>query len=215
MVEVSEVRRFPRYNTVEPLVGSFGAAEVVVRNLGERGAQVSHAQPLRIGTRSRFWFRRGDISVSIQATIVWSHLSQVPDEHGKLLYQSGLHVDEDEAFLSSLQAFADRGVIKRDLASLERKKKVLLEKEQAKSGKPIVKFIQHEPDVPADQKLMIEHARARLQNHPDEAQRFYERAKASNADEIFIHREDVVAVWEYLERTIDLSTIVKVFEKRG
>jgi hypothetical protein len=214
MVEVLEIRRYARYVMVEPLFGSFGSAEVTIRNLGDRGAQLQHASPLRIGTRSRLWFRGGSVSVGIQAHVIWSHLSQVPDEHGKLLYQTGVEIDENPDFLAALKALADHGIIRNDLTSLERKKKRLLEKEQEKSGKPVMKYMQHEPEVPPDQALLIGHARERLRAHPDEATRYYERAKTSGADAVMIHREDVVAVWEYLERTIDLSTIVKVFNKK-
>lgn len=213
MVEVQEIRRYARYVIVEPLLGSFGAAEVMIRNLGDRGAQLQHASPLRIGTRSRLWFRSGSIAVGIQGHVIWSHLSQVPDEHGKLLYQSGVEIDENAEFLESLKALVDHGVIRNDLNSLERKKKRLLEREQEKSGKPVMKYVQHEPEVPPDQALLIGHARERLRGHPDEAKRYYERAQKSGSDAALFHREEVVAVWEYLERTIDLSTIVKVFER--
>ncbi|HWW61260.1 MAG TPA: hypothetical protein VN181_07830 [Thermoanaerobaculia bacterium] len=213
MVEVLEIRRHARYVIVEPLLGSFGSAEVMIRNLGDRGAQLQHASPLRIGTRSRLWFRSGGVTVGVQAHVIWSHLSQVPDEHGKLLYQSGVEIDDNPDFLAALKALADHGVIRNDLNSLERKKKRLLEKEQEKSGKPTMKYVQREPDVPPDQALLIGHARERLRANPDEAQRYYDRAKTSGAEAVLVHRQDVVAVWEYLERTIDLPTIVKVFER--
>ena len=213
MVEVQEIRRYPRYIIVEPILGSFGSAEVMIRNLGDRGVQLQHATPLRIGTRSRLWFRSGSVTVGVQAHVIWSHLSQVPDEHGKLLYQSGCEIDENADYLAALQSLLAHGTIRNDSNSLERKKKRLLEKEQEKSGKPTMKFMQQEPEVQPDQALLIGHARERLRSHPDERQRYYERAKKSGADVALIHREDIVAVWEYLERTIDVATIIKVMEK--
>lgn len=47
--------------------------------------------------------------------------------------------------------------------------------------------------------------------------KWYNRARfATNEDvavEMFRHREDVLAVWEYLERTVPLAVVVRVFDR--
>ena len=81
-----DLRTADRYIVVSPLTGSFGSAGVTVLDICEHGVQIEHAQPLRIGTRSRLWFRRGETATSNQAIVVWSRLSKTPNEEGKLLY---------------------------------------------------------------------------------------------------------------------------------
>ena len=216
--DIKDQRAIERYVVVEPLLGSFGAAGITILDIAEQGAQIEHAQPLRLASRGRLWFKRGDVSASVQAMVIWSRLSEKPNVEGKLLYRSGLRVeDSQETFAPAIQALADHGVIKRDTESLARKRRKFVEREQEKSSKPSVKMIKTEEASP-DQALLIQHARERLQNDPEEALKWYNRARyaivessAPIAAEIR-GREDVLAVWEYLERSVPLSTIKRVFD---
>ncbi|HSP16931.1 MAG TPA: hypothetical protein VLV78_19450 [Thermoanaerobaculia bacterium] len=205
----------------EPVEGRFGSADVALLNVSTRGAQVAHAQPLRLGMTARLWFKRGDIAVSIQALCIWSHLSKTPNEKGKYLYTTGLRIEhEAPEYEVALQGLLDRGVIAPDPESLEKKKKRELQKIAEKSGRPIVKLLHPEIDIPPDTQLLIEHARKQLLADPLEAQRWYQRAKyaithdgTNIATDAIRNREDVLAVWEYLERSVDISTIAIVFER--
>lgn len=218
-MDVKELRTAERYQVVEPLAGSFGSASVTILDIALAGVQIEHAQPLRIGTRARLWFKRGDIAVSTQATVVWSHLSKRPNDSGKLLYHSGVLIEEPSEFALVLQSLADRGVIRRDPESLERKRARILARQQEKLGKPTVRVLRPESEVPHEQALLIQHARKRLRENPDEAAKWYNRAKfavtaeGAIAAETVRHRHDVLAVWEYLERSVELSVIVRVFDR--
>ncbi len=219
--EIRDLRHIERYIVAEPLLGSFGATAISVVDIAEVGAQIEHSQPLRLGSRGRLWFKRGDIAGSVHALVIWSRLSQTPNEEGKLLYRSGLRLDEaGESFSKPIQALADHGVIRRDTESLDRKRRKFVERQQEKTARPSLKVIKTE-DISPDQALLIQHARERLLADPDEARKWYNRARyaivesaAPIAAEIR-SREDVLAVWEYLERSVPLSTIVRVFEKKG
>jgi hypothetical protein len=221
-MDVSDLRSADRFFAFEPIPGSFGAAGISVVNLAEQGAQIEHAQPIRLGTRARFWFKRDDVTIGTQALVVWSHLSKRPNSEGKLLYRSGLRVEEDiDDFFIALRTLVDRGVFHRDIEALDRKRRRLEEKEQERWGKPVVKMIRQDQAVPPDQALLIQHARERLTANPDEALKWYNRAKFALMEdgspvstELISHREDVLAVWEYLERSVDIATIVRVFEKK-
>jgi PilZ domain len=219
--DIRDLRAIERYVVVEPLVGSFGAAAISVVDIGEQGAQIEHPQPLRLGSRARFWFRRAEVAASVPAVVIWSRLSQMPNEEGRLLYHSGLRVEESaDSFSSAIQALADHGIIRRDTESLDRKRRKLLEREHEKNAKPSVKIIRTE-DIPSDQALLVQHARERLLADPDEARKWYNRARyaivetASPIAAEIRGREDVLAVWEYLERSIPLSTIVRLFDRRA
>lgn len=217
-MDLRDLRSADRFVADERLTGTFGAATITIVDLADQGAQIEHTQPLRLGSKGRFNFKGSDVAVSAQALVVWSHLSKHPSSDGRLLYRSGLRIEDDiEDFGDALRKLVRGGVVHRDVGALDRKRKRIAEKEQEKWGKPVMKMLHSENEVPADQALLIQHARERLRLHPDEALKWYNRAKYALADDKIdaIHyREDVLAVWEYLERSVDLSTIVRVFEKK-
>ena len=219
--DVKDLRGRERFRVKQKLSGSFGAAEVTLIDVAEEGAQVEHAQPLRLATKGRLWFKRADVSVSLHAFVVWSRLSKTPNELGKYLYRSGLRFDEGAGnFPQTMQVLTDYGVIERDDESLNRKRKRIEEREQDKAGKPIVRQVATESDISPDQVLLIQHARARLKENFDEAHKWYSRAyfalrdgRTASSAELMKYPEDVLAVWEYLERSVPLATIKRVFDQ--
>ena len=220
-MDLRDLRSADRFVADERLTGSFGAASITVVDLADQGAQIEHTQPLRLGLKARFWFRRGDVSVSAQGLIVWSHLSKRPNADGKLLYRSGIRIEDDAVeFGDALRMLVRTGIVHRDVGALERKRKRLAEKEQERWGKPGTLKVFRSEQIPPDQVMLIQHARERLRSHPDEAQKWYNRAKyaltedGALAGENLRHREDVLAVWEYLERSVPIETIASVFDRK-
>ena len=217
-MDLQDLRQADRFVADERLAGSFGAASIAVINLADQGAQIEHSQPLRLGLKARFWFKHADVAVSAQAIVVWSHLSKRPNAEGKLLYRSGLRIEEDiEDFGGALRKLVRSGVFRRDTETLDRKRQRIEERAHEKSGKAVMKLLHAEREVPPDQALLIQHARERLRSYPDEALKWYQRAKYALTEQkidTMPYREDVLAVWEYLERSVDLSTIVRVFERK-
>jgi hypothetical protein len=222
MSDPKELRVYERYIVREQLKGSFGSAEVSVVDLAEQGAQIQHSQPLRIATKARFWFKSGAASISAQGLVVWSRLSKTPNEQGKLTYRTGLRIEEGaDEFAIAMMQLSEQGVIERDTESLDRKRKMKEERESAKSSFPAMRFIPTDSEVPSHQVLLIEHARERLRANPEEAQKWYSRAyfaiqrgQTPLAAELTRYKEDVLAVWEYLERSVPVSAIARVFDKK-
>lgn len=223
MTEIREQRLEERYVVKEALSGSFGAAAIRVLDVSQQGMQIEHPQPLRLATRSRLWFKRGDIALSVQGVVIWSRLSKTPNNEGKLLYRSGIRlVGEGDEMTAAIQALSDRGVIHRDPESLDRKKKLVQKKEDERAApKPTMKMVHTESEISSDQSLLIQHARERLLANPGEAKIWFDRARyaivetgvAVAAD--IRNREDVLAIWEYLERSLPLSTIAAAIDRRG
>src|ERR1051326_965407 len=221
MSQVNELRSSDRFSAVEPLAGGFGAASVAILNLASRGVQIEHTQPLRLALDGRLWFRRGDVAGSIHGRVVWSHLSKTADPSGKLLYHSGIHVPEEAGDLAgAIAALARHGVVQQDHDSLERKRATAEEKEQLRQTRPVVKFVRFGHDVAPDTALLTLQARDRLRANPAEAVKWYNRAKFSIIDngapvstDQLRHKEETLAVWEDLERTIDIATIERVFTR--
>lgn|SRR5690348_7480255 len=131
--EVIDLRKGDRFHVAEPIGGSFSAIDVSVINVSVTGAQIMHAQPIRIGTRSRLAFRHGEVTVSVMVQVVWSHLWQTPDGHA---YRSGVRLDApDVQYAAAVHDLIRHGVLQRDTESLERKRQREMERElRRKSG---------------------------------------------------------------------------------
>lgn len=222
MVDFQDLRKSDRYLILDKVIGTFAAAEVQVTNISEEGAQISHVHPLRIATRGRLIFKRGTVSVNASGLVMWSKLSKTPDEHGKYLYSSGIRIEEGAStFATSIQGLAEQGIIRRDADSLDRKRRQRDERQQAKTGGPAMRRVATQ-DISPDTALLVAHARERLRTNPDEAQKWFSRAYfAIQQGQVPLnieqtqHREDVLAVWEYLERTVPLPVILKIFEGKA
>jgi hypothetical protein len=133
-IEVQDLRKGVRFLAVAPLSGTFGSSEVIVLNISLGGMQLMHAQPLRIGMPAKIWFQSGDVVCTTQARVIWSHLSQHANESGKFMYTSGLQIDAPEAaYAASLNALFTRGMIRKDVNSLENKRQRLLERERERA----------------------------------------------------------------------------------
>jgi hypothetical protein len=143
---VEELRKADRFVAVEPISGTFGQAEATVVNVSIGGVQISHPQPLRIGTTARLNFRHGDVVVTTHARVLWSHAA--PGTGGKLVYRSGLKIEAvDQQYAMALNSLIRAGVIRQDLESLDRKRKRDQEREEKKKSGP--RFIPTSEPPPA------------------------------------------------------------------
>ncbi len=134
-MQVEELRKTDRFVVLEPIAGTFGAAEASVLNLSIGGAQISHALPIRIGTAGRLAFQRGDVVVTTQARVLWSHVA--PGPGGKLVYCTGLRIEAvDPSYAMAINSLIRAGVIRQDLESMDKKRKRMIEREEKKKSGP-------------------------------------------------------------------------------
>ena len=144
MMVVEELRKTDRFVAVDPIAATFGAADASVVNLSIAGAQISHAIPIRIGTIGRLSFRRGDVVVTTQARVLWSHVG--PSPGGKLIYKTGLRIEAvDPLYAMAINSLIRSGHLRQELDSLDRKKKRLMEREEKKKSGPKVLPISEPP----------------------------------------------------------------------
>lgn len=221
--DLNDLRDSDRFISDRPVIGSLGSVAITIVNMGIGGLQVEHADPLKIGNQSRLSLEIPEAKLpEMRARVVWSRLSKTPNQQGKYLYRSGLRVDEDKDILArSIGFLIKSGRVHLDGHSLERKKQAQEEKAR-RAAEPHMKLIltRKELDISADQVLLIQHARDRFKSNPQEAMKWYNRAKFSmneqvvkgTSDSVMPFKEEVIAVWEYLERTIDLPKIAQVFD---
>lgn len=131
-IEIIELRKGDRFLATEQISGTYGPAEIIVIDLSLGGAKLSHPQPLRIGTRAKLSFKRGDITASAQAVVVWSHLARAT---GGMSYISGLKLEAVEPqYAMALNALLRAGVLRKEVDSLETKRKRAIEREQLRNS---------------------------------------------------------------------------------
>ncbi len=131
-IEILELRKGARFCASEPLAATFGPVEAVILDLSLGGAQLSHPQPLRIGTKGKLAFRRGDVNAVVQAHVVWSHLSRTS---GGMSYLSGLQLDAaDPYYAMALNTLLRAGVLVKDTESMNKKRERMLECEQLRKS---------------------------------------------------------------------------------
>lgn len=220
--DVEDLRASTRYSVDGSLPASFGASAVSIVDLSQKGVQIRHAESIRLGSTGRFSIAlSANERIAIRGVIVWSHLSQIALKEGLPPYSSGARFDEADAELT--RALVER-LLELSYAvpierSLESKRRSQQQKERGKRTVGTARRT-YTTTIPSDQLLMINHARERLRTNPDEARKWYQRARyalkedESRGTEAPRHyREDILAVWEYLGRTIDIALIARVFEQ--
>ncbi|HUP46264.1 MAG TPA: hypothetical protein VM779_12205 [Thermoanaerobaculia bacterium] len=218
-MNVEELRAAERFTAITSLSATFAGTPITIVNLSTIGAQIEHPAPIRLGTVARFVIRRGDVSIDVRGLLTWSRLSKTPDAQGQHAYRSGLRIESGNAeYALALHMLIKGGTMRREPDTLEKKRRRLLERMTERS-RPAMKLVSQSGDIPPDQVLLVQHARERLRAEPEEAQKWYHRAKyaithgATNIEiETIRDREEVLAVWEYLERSIDIPTIARAFE---
>ena len=131
-IEIIELRKGDRFLATEPISGTFGPPDVVIIDLSLGGAKLSHPQPLRIGTHAKLSFKRGDVSASAQAVVVWSHLSRAG---GGMSYVSGLKLESVEPqYAMAVNSLLRGGVLRKDSESMEKKRERMIEREQLRNS---------------------------------------------------------------------------------
>lgn len=209
-----DLRRSARFvvRDVRALIGNFASSEVTVVNFCDEGAMIAHHQPMRIGTCGRFTFCHGSVIGAAQAQIVWSHLLKTP-VNGAPVYHSGLLVESHHEYVAAVRDLVAQQVVSPDDDSLDRKRRKLEQRERQKTA--VNTLLPVRTAESPDQTLLIRHALTRLREQPDTIQRLSRKARESVAGAIVLDgmSDEVLALWEYLERLVDLRTIERVLRE--
>lgn len=217
--DIKDGRSESRYIVQPPLAAAFAAHSLTILNLSASGLLVEHAQPIRIGSAGRLSLlqERGAPFV-LQARVLWSRLASKQNSAGKMLYSSGMLATHDEAGVlrQVIASLVQSGHAREDADSLERKRQAILQKlhsQRVLVGAP--KPTRSVNPLTPDQTLMVQHAIEQLRVHPDEAKKWYNRAKFSGAEASEgPFREEGLAIWEYLERSVPLEAIQQLLQKQ-
>jgi hypothetical protein len=212
---IEELRSTDRFDVSPALEGKWDGEPVLIENLAARGARIEAPRqlaPSASGTLS-FDVPGSSLSISVNATVAWSAMKTL--ERGT--YRNGLAVNEKPELLRlAIGHLCELGHATLDTHSLALKLKVI--RARARQLAPSYRTVETS-GVPAEQYLLIQCVREELRLNPDEAMHWYRRARLTindpatrTAAPAIADHPDALAVWEYLDRSIDPSMIGRTFE---
>jgi hypothetical protein len=211
--ERPNLRAGVRYVPRRQIGGVFRDVKFVMVQLSSSGLRIRHDEALRPGDEARLSFAilNPPKSFVMRARVVWTSIAQHGDERS--FYISGLRVVENAdrlvnaAYLlrTARELQIDDRDIGRRVPNTRSTPRNMPRHVTGLSDEDVVKIIQ---------------AVRKLADDPQEASRWYARARFAIADEEVRkaaprgarEREEVVGVWEYLQRQPDLKTVAGVMQ---
>jgi hypothetical protein len=215
---IEEMRAADRFNVTPSIDATWDGRPARVENLSARGARVETPEQLGGGARGtlRFAIPGNALAVEIAGQVAWSAMKSISPKS----YRSGIVIGEKpELIRLAIGQLCEVGRAALDTHSLGLKLKVI--RARARQLAPSYRAIEAS-GVPAEQYILIQCVREELRLNPDEAMHWYRRARITIADPAtrssapaIAHHPDALAVWEYLDRSIDPSVIGRTFELPG
>jgi hypothetical protein len=212
---IEEMRSTDRFDVLTPIEGTWRTEPVQIENLSARGARIETMRRLPVDSSGVLTFDlpRANVSISVDAKVAWSAMKSVDPS----TFRNGLYIDEKpELMRLAIGHLCEDGRATLDTISLGLKLKVI--RARARQLATSYKGVET-AGVPTEQYLLIQCVREELRLNPDEAMHWYRRARLTisdpatrNAAPAIADHPDALAVWEYLDRSIDPSIIGRTFE---
>jgi hypothetical protein len=214
---MEELRKHDRYDVRPALAGAWNGDRVRIEDISTHGARIETAQRQPIGTpgRLRFAVPNAELHVDVAAAVVWSALKAIDGEEA-FRFHAGLMIAERADLVRlAVGQLCSSGHAVMDVHSLPLKLKIA--RARARKVAPSFRAL-YNSGVPADQFLLIQGVREELRVNGDEAMQWYRRARVVIADPAtralapaIADHPDALAVWEYLDRSVDPSLISRAF----
>ncbi|HUO84248.1 MAG TPA: PilZ domain-containing protein [Thermoanaerobaculia bacterium] len=211
-VPIEECRRSARFVFPRTVPGEFGAHGTVrIEDLSSRGARIETSRPSAPGTRSRLRYvvPEWPCDVSVEAEVIWCHLKAVwSDDENR--YSVGLRVTERrELQRAAIGRFIDLGMASQETRSLRLKQRI-----QALE-------VRHQEPLAVgegDRRPLIDAVRRELERNGAARERWNAKAQTTAAEPSIrgfagpiAGNLDALAVWEYLDRTVDPTLVSRAF----
>ena len=195
---VSENRIAPRYVPRRQLGGTFRDLRFTLMQLSTTGLRIRHDETLRPGDVARLTLslQKPARTFAMQARVVWTSIAQRGE--GPTFCISGLRV-------------LDVGPIAQVIHHLREARDLQADEGRRRGNSPL-------SGLTDDEVASIIRAVRKFSADPVEAGRWYTRARFSLADETVRaaapqrarDREEVVGLWEYLDRRLDIAKVASV-----
>jgi len=224
---VIELRGRVRFNLHTRVDAQFGAQAAIVRNISAQGLGLRHAAQARV--RSTVSVRidapENESATMIHCRVVWSRLSSVAGEGGKLVYDSGLLILDDSPAVAGLLGRLIRAYGVKDVESLGIKRRMIESQAKVRTDEPVPAnpVTSTAPRITSDQVLLIREAQEMIRSNPDGAAKWHARAIEELVKAGMIapgtktspYRHDVLIVWAYLGGRLELDLVSLILNLPG
>lgn len=218
---IEELRSTDRFYLTPSLTGRYNGRDVQIEDISARGARiVSPVEPLRgMSAVLHFTVPQSEIDVSVEGEVVWTAVKAVT-ARTTTSYRAGLSTGEKSGLLRlAIGRLCELGQASMDTQSLRLKLKIM--RARARQMAPAYRQVESS-GVPAEQYLLIQGVREELRLNPEEAMHWYRRARMIINDPSTVElappiasHPDALAVWEYLDRSLDPTVVGRAFELPG
>lgn len=215
---IEELRSTDRFHVLPSLEAAFDGRAVRVDNLSARGARIESPLPLTHGQVGmlRFPLPGTSAEVAVTGQLVWTAVKTITGAAART-WCGGLYVNEKpEQMRLAIGQLCELGRASLDTQSLGLKLKIL--RARARKLAPEYRGVET-TGIPAEQYLLIQGVREELRLNPEEAMHWYRRARLVINDPAtralappIADHPDALAVWEYLDRSVDPSIVGRAFE---
>jgi len=219
---IEEFRAIDRFRVLEPMPGEFSpVGNVTFEDISARGARISALSQPQVGSSGTLKFRvpKSTFDIAVTATVVWATVKAI-GPNNEPQYAAGLRISEKPELLrGAIGHMCELNLATLDTSSLKLKLKIIL----ARASKHSAEYQAIEASgLPPDQFFLIESVREELRSNPQEAIHWHQKARMGATDELIrklaepiVDHREALAVWEYLDRTIDPSIISRSFAWKG
>ncbi len=203
----SDLRLGARYIPRRQIGGTFRDVRFTIVQLSNEGLRIKHSEKLQPGDEARLSFaiQNPPQSFVMRARVVWTSIGQ--------------HGDEPSFYVSGISIVANADSLIRAADLLRRNRELHLDEKdmRRRMARNVPKPVSGLAD---DDVVAIIRAVRKFASDPAEATRWYSRARFAVTDEQVRRdaprgareREEVVGIWEYLHRRIDLKVVAGVVQ---
>lgn len=198
-----EMRGNERYIPLRQIDGIFGETKFSMLQLSSTGLRIKHREPLLPGTEAKVSFAllKPARSVVVRARVVWTSIARSVEDRFSI---SGLRVlDHQERLARAIDLLN---------ATHELQPERRAQVRRATDGLLAIE------DISDDEIALVTEVIQKFAADPVEASRWYSRARFAVADESVRRaapdrprdREEVLGIWEYLDRQVDIPKIAGI-----
>lgn len=199
----TEQRIASRYVPLRHIEGIFGETKFSMLQLSSTGLRIKHRDPLLPGTEAKvsFALMKPARSFVVRARVVWTSIARAGDDRFSI---SGLRVTEHQERLA-------RAI---DLLKASHE----LQPERRAAVRRATDGVMAIEDITDEEIALVTSAIQKFASDPVEAGRWYSRARFALADETVRRaaperprdREEILGIWEYLERQVEIPKIAGI-----
>lgn len=218
LMRINECRTTDRFLIRGGVAGTFAhVGAITICDICAKGARIESDRELILGTVGTFQFAvpQTDFEVSVASEVVWSGVKAIQID-GERIYSAGLSIREKPEYLRlAVGRLLELGLASKDTQSLKLKVKIARARARMEVPKETIDL-----GAPRMEEVLrlIRAVRDELENNKTEAVEWYRKAfqiakepsLRALAGEIHSDHE-ALAVWEYLDRSIDPSIIALEF----